>query len=139
MNCPINHPLHYCAHPSQVECIRVTGDMSFCVGNAFKYLYRCSEKGNTLEDLKKALWYIEFELKRREPLWFKYCSEQYDARHDGPRPIMAILTHESRFCGHMASALERLYTAYVYPRSVCPLRHARGSVERMIKIYEYQH
>ena len=29
----------------------------FCIGNAFKYLYRAKRK-NGLEDLKKAQWYL---------------------------------------------------------------------------------
>jgi len=38
--------------------------MSFCVGNAIKYLMRAEYKGKQLEDLAKARWYIEREIKR---------------------------------------------------------------------------
>ena len=61
---PVNHPKHYTSHPSGVECIQVTEHMNFCVGNAIKYLWRAGEKGNHLEDLKKARWYIDREINR---------------------------------------------------------------------------
>jgi hypothetical protein len=63
-NDSVNHPSHYTSHPSGVECIAVTEHMSFCVGNAIKYLWRASEKGSQLEDLKKARWYVDREIQR---------------------------------------------------------------------------
>ena len=62
----VNHPPHYKAHPSGIECIEITRHMNFNLGNAIKYLWRSGEKGNQVEDLKKALWYIEDEIKRLE-------------------------------------------------------------------------
>jgi len=62
----VNHPPHYLAHPSGIECIEVTEHMSFCVGNAVKYLWRADHKGNDIEDLRKAAWYINREIERRE-------------------------------------------------------------------------
>jgi hypothetical protein len=61
----VNHPPHYTAHPSGVECITVVEHMSFNVGNAIKYLWRADLKGNALEDLEKARWYIAREIERR--------------------------------------------------------------------------
>lgn len=61
---PINHPRHYTSHPSGIECIQVTRHMGFNIGNAIKYLWRADFK-NGEEDLKKAIWYIEDEIKRR--------------------------------------------------------------------------
>jgi len=62
---PVNHPNHYTTHPSGVECIQVTEHMNFNVGNATKYLWRAGLKTeNPVEDLKKARWYIEREIKR---------------------------------------------------------------------------
>lgn len=62
----VNHPRHYTSHPSGVECIQITRHMSFNVGNAVKYLWRADLKGATIEDLKKARWYIDDEIKLRE-------------------------------------------------------------------------
>ena len=65
MSDPVNHPTHYTSHPSGVECIQVTEHMTFCVGNAMKYLWRAGLKGDQhLEDLKKARWYIDREIQR---------------------------------------------------------------------------
>ncbi len=64
---PVNHPTHYNSHPSGVECITVTEHMTFCIGNAIKYLWRAGLKGNGVkhvEDLKKACWYIKREIER---------------------------------------------------------------------------
>lgn len=62
----VNHPKHYTSHPSGVECIQVTEHMSFCLGNAVKYIWRADLKGKDIEDLKKAAWYIQREIERRE-------------------------------------------------------------------------
>lgn len=63
---PVNHPTHYTAHPSGIECIQITEHMGFCLGNAVKYIWRADEKGNDIEDLKKARWYLNREIARRE-------------------------------------------------------------------------
>lgn len=68
----VNHPPHYTSDPSGVECIEITQHRNFCVGNAIKYLWRAGLKddGNgeiqakTIEDLKKAVFYINQEIKR---------------------------------------------------------------------------
>lgn len=64
----VNHPPHYTEHPSGVECIQITEHMNFCVGNAVKYLWRAGLKGDALEDLRKARWYVDREIARREHL-----------------------------------------------------------------------
>ena len=61
----VNHPPHYTEHPSGVECIQITEHMGFCLGNAIKYLWRADLKGDAIEDLKKARWYIDRELHKR--------------------------------------------------------------------------
>lgn len=61
----VNHPKHYTNHPSGVECITVTEHMSFCLGNAMKYLWRADLK-NGIEDLEKARWYITREIEKRK-------------------------------------------------------------------------
>lgn len=62
----VNHPKHYTSHPSGIECIEVTQHFNFCLGNAIKYIWRADSKGNDLEDLRKAAWYIDQEIARRE-------------------------------------------------------------------------
>lgn len=57
----INHPPHYTAHKSGVECIEIAEYLGYCLGNAFKYIWRAGLKDSSsrLEDLKKAQWYLD--------------------------------------------------------------------------------
>ena len=63
---PVNHPKHYTSHPSNIECIQITEHMGFCLGNAIKYIWRADLKSDAIEDLEKAIWYIQREIDRRE-------------------------------------------------------------------------
>jgi hypothetical protein len=72
MSDPIN-PEHYTSHPSGIECIQVTEHMGFNLGNTMKYVWRVSNASDRIwncpdhiEDLKKALWYINREISRME-------------------------------------------------------------------------
>jgi hypothetical protein len=60
----VDHPLHYNAHPSGVECITITEHMGFNLGNAIKYIWRADLKGDAIEDLRKARWYLDREIAR---------------------------------------------------------------------------
>ena len=62
----IESPPHYTQHPSGVECIQITEHMSFCLGNVVKYVWRADFKDDDLGDLKKARWYLDREIRRRE-------------------------------------------------------------------------
>jgi Protein of unknwon function (DUF3310) len=60
------NPSHYRRHPSGIECIEVTRHMNFNTGNAIKYIWRYLDKGDPVENLKKAQWYIDDEIRRLE-------------------------------------------------------------------------
>ena len=62
----VNHPAHYKNHPSGVECLTITREMCFNLGCAVKYIWRCDLKHDAIEDLRKAVFYIEDEIKRRQ-------------------------------------------------------------------------
>ena len=62
----VNYPPHYRAHASGVECIEITEHMNFCLGNAVKYIWRAGLKKDAVEDLNKAVWYVNREIKRIE-------------------------------------------------------------------------
>ncbi|MDR5801183.1 DUF3310 domain-containing protein [Caballeronia sp. LZ001] len=66
MSDAVNHPKHYTSHPSGVECIEITEHFGFNLGNVIKYLWRAEEKGAPVEDLKKARWYLDREIQKRE-------------------------------------------------------------------------
>ena len=67
---PVNHPSHYTSHPSGVEAIEITRHMSFNLGNAMKYLWRNGLKDGqpAVQDLEKAVWYIQDEIKQLKAL-----------------------------------------------------------------------
>jgi hypothetical protein len=62
----VNHPSHYTWLPNGVEVIDITSAFSFVRGNALKYLLRADHKGQQLQDLKKARWYIDYEITQIE-------------------------------------------------------------------------
>lgn len=62
----VNNPPHYTQHPSGVECIEITRHMNFNLGNAMKYIWRADLKNDAIEDLKKAVFYLEDEIVKRE-------------------------------------------------------------------------
>lgn len=66
MTDPVNHPTHYTSHPSGLECIDITRHMSFNLGNAFKYIWRADLKKEPIQDLEKAMFYLNDELEKRK-------------------------------------------------------------------------
>lgn len=62
----VDHPKHYNSHPSGIEAIDVVEHFPFNVGNTIKYLWRAGLKGDAIEDLKKARWYLDREISKRE-------------------------------------------------------------------------
>lgn len=57
----VNHPQHYLQYEHEV--IELTEKLNFCIGNAAKYILRAPFKGHAVEDLEKARWYIEREIR----------------------------------------------------------------------------
>jgi hypothetical protein len=65
----VNHPTHYGAGPDDpYEVIKIIEhyNLSFSMGNVLKYMLRAGKKDEELQDLKKALWYLTREVKRKE-------------------------------------------------------------------------
>jgi hypothetical protein len=64
-NDPVNRPAHYTY--GKIECVDVIEDWGFADnwyrGNAIKYLCRAGRKGDKVQDLRKAIWYIEREIE----------------------------------------------------------------------------
>ena len=62
----VDHPSHY-RKDTGVEAIDVieAWGLGFCLGNAVKYIARAGLKGDAIEDLEKAKWYIDREIRRR--------------------------------------------------------------------------
>ena len=68
----VSHPAHYNNGPPcpgcgrTIECIDVIEYRPCLRANAIKYLWRADDKGKTIEDLKKAIWYIQREIDNLE-------------------------------------------------------------------------
>lgn len=66
----INHPKHYGGENNTYEAIKVieAWDLDFHLGNTVKYISRAGKKNpdKELEDLKKALWYLERKINNLE-------------------------------------------------------------------------
>jgi hypothetical protein len=65
-NDPVNHPSHYTF--GSIEVIDVIEDwrLDYHLGNAVKYIARAYHKGNTIQDLKKAVWYLNRRIQQME-------------------------------------------------------------------------
>ena len=64
MSDPVREPQHYKSHPSKIEVIEITRHESFLRGNALKYILRAPYKGTELQDIQKAIVYLEWERDR---------------------------------------------------------------------------
>lgn len=66
----VDHPAHYGGKNNPYETIKVirAWDLNFELGNAVKYISRAGKKdpAKLVEDLKKAVWYINAEIERLE-------------------------------------------------------------------------
>lgn len=69
----VAHPPHYTSSPAKchncgttIECIWITEHLPFSLGSVVKYIWRRLHKGNTLEDLRKARQYLDFEIEKLE-------------------------------------------------------------------------
>jgi hypothetical protein len=59
------NPPHYKSKVEAIEAIEAWG-LGFHLGNVVKYIARAGKKGSALDDLKKAVWYLNREIARRE-------------------------------------------------------------------------
>ncbi len=57
-NDPVNHPAHYTFGKYEVIDVIEDWQLNYHLGNAVKYIARSGRKGDAIEDLQKAVWYI---------------------------------------------------------------------------------
>ena len=77
----IHHPKHYTSDDCGVEAIEVTSLLPACISNAVKYVWRCGKKDEDLQELKKALWYINYSIDNDLPSFVNELSDslEYEA------------------------------------------------------------
>lgn len=62
----VNHPAHYTAGGIETYDFIVAKGLSYELGNVVKYITRAKHKGDALQDLKKAQWYLNAAIDREE-------------------------------------------------------------------------
>ena len=116
----VNHPKHYNQHPNGIECIDIIRHYVCDIANALKYLWRAGLKPEMgkddaekeIEDLNKALWYIEDYRVKIPKLPLRYFKRT--ARMQ--QIVIEVTGHaidEIAFCGyedHVGIAIGHLLT-----------------------------
>lgn len=59
---PVNHPAHYTTGGIETIDFIEAKSLNYNLGNVVKYITRADHKGNRIEDLRKAKWYLEREI-----------------------------------------------------------------------------
>ncbi len=77
MNDAVNHPAHYTT--GKIEVISFIDDkkLNYCRGNAVMYIVRAGLKdpAKTVEDLEKAVWYLNHEIEKLKADTIKNCGK----------------------------------------------------------------
>ena len=60
----VNHPSHYLTGGVETIDFIEAKNLNYRLGNVVKYLTRADHKGDRLENLKKAQWYLEREIAK---------------------------------------------------------------------------
>ena len=66
-NSVVSHPKHYVSDPCGVEAIEITSLLPACISNTTKYIWREGKKDSSLQELEKALWYINYSIDNNLP------------------------------------------------------------------------
>lgn len=69
-NSSVIHPQHYGGKDNPYEAIKVieAWEVGFNLGNTLKYISRAGKKDDTIQDLEKALFYLDREIQNRKKL-----------------------------------------------------------------------
>ena len=114
----VNHPKHYNQHPNGIECIDIIRHYTCDIANAIKYLWRAGLKTEIgmedvekeIEDLHKALWYIE-DYRVKIP---QLLLSHFKSRARIQQIVIEVTGHaidEIAYCGyedHVADAIGHL-------------------------------
>ena len=152
----VNHPKHYNSHPNGIECIDIIRHYVCDIANAIKYLWRAGLKPEMgmedaekeIEDLKKALWYIE-DYRVKIP---QLLLSHFKSRARIQQIVIEVTGHaidEIAYCGyedHVATAIGHLLCIGIIRRGevrVCErweedIRIATESIQTRILDIEHQ-
>ena len=74
----VHHPKHYTSDDCGVEAIEITSLLPACISNAVKYVWRCGKKDEDLQELKKALWYVNYSIDNDLPSFVDELSDSLE-------------------------------------------------------------
>lgn len=102
----VNHPSHYGGENNPYETIKVIDDWGlhrdFYVANAVKYISRAGKKGDIIEDLQKAVWYLKARAKI-----------EYDYPYCYPEMDLDNVLKNWDLSGNLERAINLIYKAFV--------------------------
>lgn len=106
INKDVEHPEHYktLVRFKEPECILFSQCLSFCLGNAFKYVWRAGKKGDPFVDLDKAAWYV-----RQSYSSCVDCSQKIENELESARRMMLVFFSHLDFTplGEIGEAKEK--------------------------------
>ena len=74
----VHHPKHYISDDCGGEAIEITSLLPACISNAVKYVWRCGKKDEDLQELKKALWYVNYSIDNDLPSFVDQLSDSLE-------------------------------------------------------------
>ena len=152
----VNHPKHYNSHPNGIECIDIIRHYVCDIANAIKYLWRAGRKSEMgmedaekeIEDLKKALWYID-DYRVKIP---QLLLSHFKSRERTEQIIIEVTGHRKddiAYCGyedHVADAIGHLLCVGIIRRGEVrvseyweiDIREAKKAIQQRILDIEHQ-
>lgn len=87
----VNHPPHYKAEGIEAIDVIEAFCLDFSLGNAVKYILRAGRKGDALEDLRKAAWYLARAIENRTPAEEVIAADIAAGDYDGQKDFAGSL------------------------------------------------
>ena len=131
---PVTLPAHYNAHPSGVECIDINGFLTGNIASAWKYVWRQDLKLNSLEDLKKAAYYLKVEVDRRKGIAIR--KPTFHIEPPSPSEEKRVKLVFKTETGTRQQYFTHLWEAHKNPLAQSPVRLAIKCLEKLQKDIE---
>lgn len=109
----VNSPPHYTFGKFEVIDVLEDWQLDFCLANAVKYIARHAHKGNPLQDLLKARWYLERAIAKLEPR-AEVRAESKHVVHFREKPTDFVI------CGHRFAQGEPYFDSPNWSDVDCP-------------------
>lgn len=109
MDDKINHPKHYC-EGRKYEPIDIIEDwgLGMHAGNAVKYISRAGRKGDAIEDLEKARWYVDRYIQKNDKFFIKLWQRTRRFFMDDLNPEPCIVAKDWNLDENLKEALHHI-------------------------------